>query len=180
MKRKVSNKHFLKYKPLIISKAFRFAKAYGLDYDDTLSQAHLIFCEAYQSFDKNKGTKFITYLYNCLNYDLKHYRDRVLTCREFELKCYRTPDRIDKQSQYFERIVSLADALDRMSKEAKEVVALVFESPAELLELNDRSDNTIWAQRVTKKLLFKYFTRKKGWTSKKTFDTFTEIRRTIA
>lgn len=61
------------HKKTIKSIAIYMHKIYGIEIDELESEGNLIFCEAVQSFDETKGTKFNTYLWNCLNYKLNNF-----------------------------------------------------------------------------------------------------------
>ena len=56
----------IKIENMLFSASHRIAKNYRLDFNDVKSQAYLVFLEALELFDTEKGCKFETFLYSRL------------------------------------------------------------------------------------------------------------------
>ena len=52
---------------LLRARSWQHARAYKLPFEDFMSEAHLIFCNALMTYDPSRGASFTTYLYNRLD-----------------------------------------------------------------------------------------------------------------
>ena len=77
--------HFEKYQKLIQKQAWKYAKKWGVDYDDMVSEGYLIYCQTLKSWKPEKGS-FTTHLYFALMnlntygkdmYRQEHVRDNL-------------------------------------------------------------------------------------------------------
>jgi hypothetical protein len=71
---------YKKYERLLCARAWRFARKFDWEFEDLKAQASLIFVEAAQKFNPDRGTRFSTYLYWRLQ-TLEDYCCRTRMCR---------------------------------------------------------------------------------------------------
>ena len=105
----------------IHQKVRAFSKRYPIEYDEILSEANLIFCEAIETYDEEKS-KFNTYLTNELKYKLNIFCKKVIT--NYNLTSHYVPE-IAYIEKYVERAI-FNSTLDKISTQEKEVMDLIL------------------------------------------------------
>lgn len=127
--------------------------------EDLEGVANLAFCQAHHKYNPNKAA-FSTYLHHNLYGRLKAYIKKELKQQTVELNeelCYQ------KSTNIMEK---------EISKEAREVVRVVYNSPDILLNLHPK-------KKITKKTLRYYFSKIRGWEFKVIESSFKEIREAL-
>jgi len=143
---------------------------YGGEYDETLSDAHLGFAEAYARFNNRRGVLFITYCY--------------LYIRGYLLNGYNRSVGGSIKKTTFERDVLLlgedmAEVLvgttqfdvDRMASELSEDAQAAIRLTLDLPRVQTPSK--------LKRGLLRHLQRKLGWTAARCIETWSEIRRAL-
>lgn len=144
------------FKSLILKEVWKKTRN-GADYDELLSAGNLAFVEATKTWKPEKG-KFSTHLHWRLRYRLKPSREQKIEHLE-DLKM----DLPENGSGFFAAQVS------GMSREAKHVVGLIFNSGVELVDMT--------AERVrTTKGTIRQYLKSEGWTSSLITRVFDEIK----
>ena len=123
--------------------------------------------ESYRAFDSSKGS-FSTLLYLNLNRkfrDISQNRMDLVSLDNF------TPQ---DQTGNPERVLLFKEKLEALSKEAQEVVEVLFHAPAELLSLMPSFHSPYLFRGPLKRYL-----RSKGWKVKEVSNAFREIRNAL-
>jgi DNA-directed RNA polymerase specialized sigma subunit len=161
---------------LITSRVQYWSTIADMDYDDLLSVAHEIFVDARTKYQPNRGAKFSSYLYMRLNSRFNQLRIKqekrwrkvkVMPDQFIEMYC---------STKYQpERQMSFKQMLTSLSAEAMQVVNIVLNTPAELIELARGVASRKDICHVNKTLLSKYL-QGKGWKVSAIDKVFAEIR----
>ena len=142
------------------------------DFAELLSEANMGFLNAVDTFDPDKAC-FHTHLYTTVNGRLKNY-------------CYKQKDRGCELSECLpadianpEQEYSFKTMLDGLGKEAKEMVDVALNCPAEMLDLIKGMTSHKQQNVCLRKCHLTKFFRAKGWTYPKIWKTFNEIKSTL-
>jgi DNA-directed RNA polymerase specialized sigma subunit len=174
MKRtKIPELLYTKYKALIKDRAYNQSIKCGIDFDELECQANLIFMKAYHQFDKNRGVKFCTYLYNSLSRELWKFSNK----EEKQIKIAQSIKTNDIQPNDFVEKNEFWNSIKRLSTETRQVIELIFSAPKELLSMN-KSKGFLCSKKITKSLLF-IFLKYHGWRKKDINNSFKEIKEKI-
>lgn len=141
-------------------------KKAGGDYDDFLSEAHLAFVEAWNSFDENKGTKFATWLFHKVRGRLlEHVRTRARRWGKTQADV--SLDDPDACLEIGQASAPLLDILDELSDDGKLLAQLILTTPMALqADINPRS---------MMKSLATFMSENYGWSSIRAAITFEEM-----
>lgn len=158
--------------PLVRRIAARFARKYNQHLDDTLASANLYFLEAYHTFDPSRGT--------CLEQRVQYYvwhrlLDQVRTEAErnaavprvFDVVFESVPDGRGPAAGFDRAAVEGAVGWD-----AKEVLKLVLDTPADLLSAMKADTRPGGVRRA----LDRYLSVNLGWDRRRAAAAFGEIR----
>jgi hypothetical protein len=161
---------FASVEKLLYKQAWAAVAKYGIAFEDALSECHLAFVKATKQFQEGRGTKFSTFL---------------------QLKCqwhFLTLASQSKRAPHFveielnEELVGVApvqhspclEAVEGLSSEAREIVGLLLETPAEILG--------VWSPIKPKQLLRRvkrYLQRKRGYSKARLEKAHEEITNTF-
>ncbi len=101
-------------------------------WEELFSVGNLAFCEAKDTYDPNKGT-FSVWLYRYLdNYMRNHLVKSSKICRMEE--CFEHIDAVSVQEKRIEKPNFLTEFLSSVSEEAKEIINIALNTPAEYAE----------------------------------------------
>lgn len=123
------NKLYAEVEKLLYSLAWTTSKTYYVPFDECLSECNYAFVKAFNwRYDPKKGTKFSTQVATIAKWRLRSLvRTRTLTIPTLELNeeiaGFAPPDRSP-----------CMEAIEDLSKDAREILALLFETPADILE----------------------------------------------
>ena len=161
---------------LVYGRVRHWSTVFDMDYDDLLSMAHEVFVDACSKYEDNRGAKFSTYLYMRLNSRFNQLRIKQETRNR---KGRAMPDQyIDLygSTRYQpERQIRFKQMLASLSAEAVQVVSIVLNTPAELIELARGVASRKDICHINKTLLSKYL-RGRGWKVSAIDRVFAEIR----
>ena len=138
-------------------------------FEDVLSQAHLIFMEAYMTYDPTKGAKFTTWLQwrlvgRLINWLKKEYVEALhVEINEEVAGAMPEADRF-----------ALEDMMQGMSAEARMIVRLVCNTPKELAGIIELTKAD--GKRDIRRTIGEYLADRFGWTVEEVASGFTEIR----
>jgi len=160
-----------KYVNMIRSQAWKRAKDTD-HYMELVSRGNLAFAEAAASWDENRGA-FSTYLF----WKIRDHMGKRHNSTEEKRKMERISLSNDDSEQIMEfpsyntpeDNVAFKMAITSMSKEAKEIVAIILESPVELF------DWSLQTVKTTKKNIAKYL-QAVGWEKTKIKKAFAELK----
>lgn len=158
---------FEDYQRLIISRAWAWKSATGWELDDLIGEGNLCFCKILPLFDSEKAT-FSTFLYNSLQFhfqnivNMANFRGRREPVYPYHDVFYTHYEQSSEEISLFWEIIF------DLPNDAKEVVKAIFETPYEIIEVME-------IERITKNVLFQYFTRFRGWKQKRVWKAYKEI-----
>jgi RNA polymerase sigma factor (sigma-70 family) len=132
--------------------AWSFSKRTRVEFDDLLQEANLAYLEAIKTHDPLKS-RLSTYVWNCVQNHLTNYIKQ-----ELKHTSVKTDEELEIPVVYSESI------FDSMTKEAKEVVNIILDSPWELLGI---SNYRVAVRRKVRDILYN-----KGWEKKKVKKVF--------
>lgn len=161
--------HYDDYQKLIHKISWSWHKTTGIELKTLESEANITFVQCQSNYNPKKG-KFSTLLYcsiessfkNLLTHNQQNRYDGIEV--ELEERGLSTPASQEKQC-------ILADTINKLSKEAKEIISIVLEAPADLLAMLPK-------QMLSKHQLTKYL-RLKGWKFPLITKTFIEIKNSL-
>ena len=166
-----SNIEYSKYEKCIQKLVWRYVKQSRFDYDELLSEANLGFLHAVETFDKNKSGMH-THCFITVNGRLQKYcakPERI----ESDLDELASPTLNPEQNAIF------SDLIENLSKEAREVVETILETPKEMIELvKEMSASRQGHMHVYRSNVTRYF-KDLGWKRKKILKAYSEIRSTF-
>lgn len=152
----------------------KFRTKYGGDFHEMVSEANLVFMKVYDGgWQPDKGTAFSSFLSTCI------YR-KLLDCHKRKVLgnrvCWGVSINTDPEDgcgmagNIPARVERTFDK-DRFSNDAKVVIDLVLETPADLAEIVFYKGGTTrdWRGAIRKRL------RSLGWASERITSTFAEI-----
>lgn len=165
--RRNSDEFYYKYQFLIYKRVLHYRNITGLQFDELLSEGHVVFTKCLYSYSREKGKRFSTFLTVCLNNHFQSYiRDALRNKRHSNKMIYLDSHPIHTELLHDNnKHCKFLEKLGMLSKEAKEVVGVCLHAPEELLQ---------WELDT----LYKYL-RQQGWNKPKVLKTFKEIKETL-
>jgi len=121
---------FKRFVNMIRSRAWKYAKAYGMDYDDVEAEGFTIYCICLEKFN-GKLASFSTYLFNNLNGRLNDY------CERYVNQTYRVNLETDILSKT-ETIIGYELGVNGVPVDALKEPTCVASTPADYSETRDR------------------------------------------
>ena len=180
------------YQKCIQKLTWKWVKRSRFGFDELLSEANIGFMKAVDSFDDDKAC-FHTHLYITVNGRLRNYinqpeslevqhkrihNDSVESCNEVQHNEYFEHQQISNQANP-EQNCTFLNLLENLSTEAKEMVDVVLNTPAEMIELvRAMTSNRQGKMHVYKSNVRAYF-KAKGWKEALILFCFNEIKSTF-
>jgi DNA-directed RNA polymerase specialized sigma subunit len=180
-----------KFEKCIQKLVWKYVKNSRFGFDELLSEAGLAFMKAVDTYDSNKAS-FHTHLYWTVNGRLRNYcngtnqiEDKMTLsydarCNEgiknsdFNAITKSTWDNNDPEQAY-----TFKNLVENLSKEAREVVNTLLNTPAEMIELvKEMSASRQGHMHVYKSNVTRYF-KNQGWKRKNILKAYSEIRQTF-
>lgn len=169
---------YVDYIGLIKSRAGRWADKTEIDYETFFSEGNEVFVKeikkiaAKKGYDKKKGAKFSTYLYQRLNGRFSHLAH--MRALEFKRIHRATKDQLSFGWRMIDidDFVILQESLADLPDDAKFIVRLIFDAPADFISMIQ--DETDKAQ-IFKKHITQYL-RSKGWTFVRIWKHYKDIK----
>ena len=169
------NYHYAKWLKKIRSMAWDFHRKTGLPIDELIAEGNLAYTCCAKHYNPHKGD-FRPYLCSAVYNSMKRYAEEfspsmgnmhttTMSNPEVEAEWAAVPDPLE--------IMTFNDTLQELSKEAQEVVNLIFDMPQELIDMAKKAKN-----KVTMGVLRGYF-RRRDWTYDKIEFAFNEIREVL-
>lgn len=121
-------KRFKEVEKLLWLQAHRTSKIYSLEVEDAFGEACVIFCEACNQWEENRG-KFSTFLFRKLSNELINWGSR-----EIRRKGNSLPDNLSINEPGYLSI-EIMERIKSLSKEAQKVIDIMINSPKEVLDL---------------------------------------------
>ena len=161
-----------RYQKCIYALVHFYSKRSGFSFDDLLSEANEGFLHTVSTYNADKAC-FHTYLHmvvkgRILNFMNKNKKKEV---ELNELHIAKTPNP--------EEAFIFNESINSLSKEAKEVVDTILNTPKEMIDLVKKmSSSRQGHMHVYKSNVTKYF-KDKGWQRKKILKAYSEIKTTF-
>jgi DNA-directed RNA polymerase specialized sigma24 family protein len=150
---------------MLYEMCWKFAKRFGMDFEELVSVGHVAFMKVYQGFDASRGCQFSSHFHNSLRFALL---DFVSAERSRQQKYHVDSDLVSLAPDIHGH--RLQNILADLSNDARTVVLAIVESPKELADvLRCRRPDKI------RRGLWKYF-KALGWSLGRAEECFAEIR----
>lgn len=172
LRREILAETYEDVKLLIFGAVWKFCGGYGGNVDDLISQANLIFIDAFDSYDPSKGAKFTTWLTWKIKKGLLDYMRKE---RVYVTDIHISNEFIEEYPA-LDRSFSVMELLDEMGQDAYIVLQLFFETPrdvmANIVNNYNRADHaqTAMRNRLQNRL------RQMGWTMRRTKKAFEQLK----
>jgi len=161
------------YQKCIQKLTWKWVKRSRFGFDELLSEANIGFIKAVDSFDDDKAC-FHTYLYIYLNSHLQNYVTRTMPSDDFPLNGLQASNQANPEQN-----CTFLNLIENLSSEAKEMVEVVLNTPAEMIELvRAMTSNRQGKMHVYKSNVRAYF-KAKGWKTAMIVSCFDEIKSTF-
>jgi len=157
-----------KHKGLITSRAQAWKTKTGMFHLDFESEGSMIFMHACRSYDSSQ-CKFSTYLYNHLNWGFGVFVSKNTGGEASREQGEQLADQRGDPASIF----AFKDAILSMSKEARDVVALMLSGPADVLGIVGGETATQIRSKLRRHLL------DLGWAHGRVWKAFREITQTV-
>lgn len=155
------------YEKLIKKIARKWHKTTGIELETLIAEANLAFAECQNNYNPKRG-KFSTLLWHCIESQFKNIITKAHIQRydgtEISLKDIALSSKHNQEKEYI-----LKDTISKLSKEAREIIDIVLNAPADLITMLPKSN-------LSKHQLTKYL-RLKGWKIPTILRTFNEIKK---
>ncbi len=155
---------------LVFQVTHGFARQYNIPFQELVSEAHMIYVEQVPRYDRTKGTALSSWIYTKVWFGLMSYvRNGFQRPPHVELE--EAPEVSTPPEQF------LLDFRDELSEDARTVVGLLLDSR------RDFSLLCKWNRVRTRKQMLKTLReqlRDEGWSSRKIFVAFFEIREALS
>jgi hypothetical protein len=157
------------YEKLIKKISWSWHKTTGIELETLIAEANLAFAECQNNHNPKRG-KFSTLLYHAIESHFKNIITKQHIQRYDGVEI--SMEDIALTSKYNqEKECILRDTISKLSKEAREIISIVFDAPADLIAMLPKP-------RLNKHRLTKYL-RLKGWKIPAILRTFNEIKKAL-
>lgn len=121
------------YKKMIYDMGWRWNRKLNLDVDTLVAEACVIFAEILNDFDEKKS-KFSTLLYIAIN---NRFKNIMKEQRRFKNQGISVEylEELHAPVGNFENDYIFKNLIDSLSEEAKKIISIVFNTPADLLKI---------------------------------------------
>ena len=166
---------------LIYWHAHRFIQGHGGEFEELVSIANQVFMDSYEQFDISKGVDFSTYL--GINI-VRRFQDNYWYEKKREMPSLDWQNEFESEGGTFKKFASdvedyrcttkfsFEDFTEEMSEDAKTVIRLAIDTPAELAEVafGKGGDPRNWRSTI------RDFLCSMGWSYERVSRTFEEVR----
>ena len=159
------------YKKMIMKIAHSYNKTTGMNVEDLISEGNLVFVERLKNFDPEKS-KFSTFLYESINARFKNLNKRQHLQKYDGVKVEVDMANKQESGDNIENNCILKNSIEILSKDAKMVVSIVLNAPADLLSMLPKPSLSRF--QLTTYLL------KLGWKKKEINKSYKEIQNAIS
>jgi hypothetical protein len=170
MKRMNIDQTYQDHEKILWDRAWSFASSTGHPVEDLVSVGRSAFMRAWKGYDPGRGGAFGTLFYQVLNRELARYVGKYRPSeREApeEGSLFTNPDPTSR--------MSVEELLAEVSREAREVLTLLIQAPAEILGVFGWSNPKALRGRVRT-----YLREERGWTWRKIDEVMREMRKAVA
>lgn len=158
---------------LIYDIAHAFVRRYGGDFNEYVSEGNFVYMKAYESWRPDGGANFTTYLWGCVWHALLDLQKRRIRRERF------CPWSLDQTGEDETRVNAATVparqervfSTEGFTTDAKIVIDLVLEAPAELLTMVTEKGGEIRNWRSS----LREYLREMGWTANRIAESFKEI-----
>lgn len=173
VKRTRRNRNYSQYHKEVLRIAHHVSKRFGVEVGDLLAEGYIAFRYAQKHFDPEKGFKFSTYLWSTVDGRLTNYARRLVSGREFE-EVSELNEPNYEATQESSSIIK--EVIKGLPADAKEVVKIVLDTPADLVHmLAGRSTSTL-----NKRTLEQYLHKNRSWGLRRAREALTMLTKTLS
>lgn len=175
MKQSVLEVNYTYLADMLKRMSWKYVIRYGYDFDDVQQEACVALLLAHISYDQSKGTKFRTWVY-------QQVRGRLQTYHRKQMR--RRMKMLEQQTKDGWNPFWLFEFLDSLGKDARTVVRIILDTPAELryaLKCRGKRD---WRRAYDQhpkdvRMALREVLSDIGWTTRRVTKTFEEIRENL-
>jgi len=163
-----------KCRSLIHSRCWHFANCNpGVNVSDLESLGNELYMKATEGFNPDNGTQFITYLTTILNNSFAEY----LNTRDLQIEAFvgdipDIPSLVTRVTPA--RMAEVKDDLMAMGSDAKAIVGIFLEAPAEVLKIGMAD-----TPKEIRGALFNFLHDVEGWGINRIYDAIREVKETV-
>jgi len=152
-------------------------KRHGVEFEDLVSDANFAFSKAYNSFDVGAGASFCTFLYSCVENQIKNRLNKLTrSCRSSMWRV-----EIDEDNRLDRNVLApqlnLGQAWNALSTDADLLVKLALDTPQDLKKMF--ANNSFHGPTNFRACIRKYL-KKNGWDIDRIKDALEEVGDTLA
>jgi len=170
MTRKQINAQFEQYTPLLHKLSHRYANRCGRPEKDVFQQACYLFMQATESFDPERGAKFGTYLYPCVQHGLIDWSKE----NALPLDPETIPDQM-AEAPSPDKALMVKEWIEGLSDECREVAMIILNGPAEVLDIPLTA-----GKKIIMGALRRHLRETKAWSWPHIWNVLRETKRSVA
>lgn len=168
MNQKKIDKLYEENKNIIFRKAHSFNKTTGHDLNELISEGHVLFMKAVDTYNE-KNKKFSTWLWTILTNGLIRFIKKTDIPNDV---CNPDIEQFNLRSEFDPSMkLMFKDTLLNMSDDAKDIISILLSTPTEILDLTGGE-----SARAIRGKIRKHLWAKPDWTWNQIWDAFTEIK----
>jgi DNA-directed RNA polymerase specialized sigma subunit len=168
-------------KRIILNLAKRHSQNSFLEFQELVAEGNLVFVEALRSYDESHGVKFSTWLYKgvtqrFLNLRNANYLRKGRQAEDPEFSVMSTGENSTRTANFRASLMDLG-------RDAAEVVKIVFDTPAELIESikeevigKKKRNSSSWGNYTVTLRALKGYLIRSGWTNSRINKATKEIK----
>jgi len=158
------------YSKMIQKQAWKWHTRSHTELDDAVGECNLLFAECFPLHDSKKG-QFSTLLFSSVENRFKNIITKNNQNKNKHISCEFIEETNSTDGGNQEKRCIFKDSLNKMTNEAKDIVAIIFDAPKDLINMIPKSKLSVYQ-------LSKYLV-KIGWKKKIIDKTLNEIKFTI-
>jgi hypothetical protein len=162
------DKKYESHKQLIFKEVWRASLLYSIAWDELLSVAHIAFLKTERNWKESRG-KFSTLLVSIIRNEFKLYI-RDMPPLSYEQQVERASLKYSPS-----KAITLEDTVSTLSKEAKHVINLFLDGPAEALGIKGYEP-----PKIIRSLLKRHLILERGWSHVTYHNAMNEVRQFVA
>jgi len=160
---------YSEYVKCIHKLVWKYVKKSRFSFDELLSEAHVAFLHTVDTYNSTKAS-FHTHLYITISGRLRNFISKETETSLPLDREYKSKIPNPEQECTFKNLI------ENLSKEAKEIVDVVLNTPTEMIELiREMSSNRQGHMHLYRKNVT-YFFKNQGWSNKQIFKSYSEIK----
>lgn len=166
------NFNYKDFEKMIFKLAHKWANRSYVEFEEFVSTGNLALCVAHKNFNADRGAKFSSYAYACINNAMNDAAMKAYRISNTETFAETDNDFVCSHFESPEKRVALKQWFDNLSKESRFIIGIIFETPMEIINMARRES---YAPKNTMDRTYRHL-RNQGWKHKDISDCFAEIK----